>query len=72
MWSRGERALCKGDHTLLVRRRTGATFCITLGFHVASLVCLFPLVWLVPQVARRRAKSRPLATLADTEVERAE
>lgn len=48
------------------------TFCITLGFHAASLLCLLPLLWLVPRVACQRAKP-PLAS-ADAEAmrERAE
>ena len=62
---RPERPMITNDHC------TGATFCITLGFHAASLLCLLPLVWLVPHVARFRDKSRPLAS-ADAEAERAE
>ena len=31
------------------------TFCVTLGFHTASILCLLPLVWLVPRAAARRS-----------------
>ena len=37
-------------------------FCVTLGFHAASLLCLVPLVWLVPRAERRRHKQQPLAS----------
>ena len=44
------------------------TFCITLGFHVASLLCLLPLLWLVPTAARhRRSATRRRVPLASTD-----
>ena len=44
------------------------TFCITLGFHAASCVCLLPLLWLVPMAARHgRSATRRRVPLASTD-----